>query len=91
MNKQNVSAFSRGAESVLATNKVLRNTYILLGMTFLFSAVMAFVSVTSGVTSLNPLLFIVGAYGLMFLTHALQNSTWGIAAVFAFTGFRAMH
>lgn len=87
MNKQSVSAFSRGAESVLATNKVLRNTYILLALTFMFTAVMAFVSVTSGVTSLNPLFFIVGAYGLMFLTHALQNSPWGLAAVFAFTGF----
>lgn len=87
MNKQNVSAFSRRAESVLATNQVLRNTYILLGLSFIFSALMAYVSVASGVVKLNPLLFIVGAYGLMFLTHALQRSPWGLAAVFAFTGF----
>ncbi|PJD91521.1 MAG: BAX inhibitor protein [Legionella sp.] len=87
MSKQNVSAISRGAESVLATNKVLRNTYILLSMAFLFSALMAFVSVASGVRTINPLIFIVGAYGLMFLTHALQNSSWGILSVFAFTGF----
>ncbi len=87
MSKQNVSAFSRSAESVLATNKVLRNTYILLSLTFMFSAFMAYVSVTSGVMVINPLLFIVFAYGLMFLTHALQNSPWGLAAVFAFTGF----
>ncbi|HVT62103.1 MAG TPA: Bax inhibitor-1/YccA family protein [Legionellaceae bacterium] len=87
MSRQNVSAISRHAESVLATNKVLRNTYILLGLSFLFSALMAFFSTASGVRSINPLLFIVGAYGLMFLTHALQNSVWGLAAVFAFTGF----
>lgn len=87
MSKHNVSAISRGAESVLATNKVLRNTYILLSMTFLFSALMAFVSVVTGVRFINPLIFIVGAYGLMFLTHALQNSSWGILSVFAFTGF----
>lgn len=87
MNKPSVSALSRNAESVLATNKVLRNTYILLSMTFIFSAIMAYVSVVSGVTVLNPLFFIVGAYGLMFLTHALQNSSLGLFAVFAFTGF----
>ena len=87
MIKQGVSAVSRNLESVLSTNKVLRNTYILLATTFLFSAIMAFISVTSGVTTINPLFFILGADGLMFLTHALQNSPWGIAAVFAFTGF----
>lgn len=87
MSKQTVSTISRNMESVLATNKVLRNTYILLSMTFVFSAIMAYISVTSGVVVLNPLVFIVGAYALMFLTHALQNSPWGLAAVFAFTGF----
>ena len=87
MNKQNVSAISRKAESVLATNKVLRNTYILLSLTFLFSALMAYTSVLVGVRVLNPLFLIVGIYGLMFLTHALRNSPWGLLAVFAFTGF----
>lgn len=87
MNKYNVSAISRKAESVLATNKVLRNTYLLLSLAFIFSAIMAYVSVISGVRFLNPLIFIVGTYGLMFLTHALRNSPWGLAAVFAFTGF----
>lgn len=87
MSKQNVSTFSRTTESALATNKVLRNTYILLSMTFIFSAFMAYVSVISGIRVINPLIFIVFAYGLMFLTHALQNSPWGLAAVFAFTGF----
>ncbi|MCR9191252.1 MAG: Bax inhibitor-1/YccA family protein [Gammaproteobacteria bacterium] len=87
MSKQNVSAISPGATSVLATNKVLRNTYILLGMTFLFSALMAFVSVASGVKYINPLLLIVGAYSLMFLTQALRSSPWGLVSVFAFTGF----
>lgn len=87
MNKLNVSVLNARVESVLATNKVLRNTYLLLGMTFLFSAFTAYASVALGVRSINPLIFIVGAYGLMFLTNALKNSAWGIASVFAFTGF----
>ncbi|ADG24282.1 carrier/transport protein [Legionella pneumophila 2300/99 Alcoy] len=36
---------------------------------------------------MNPLLMIVGVYGLMFLTQALRNSVWGLVSVFAFTGF----
>ncbi|STX47920.1 carrier/transport protein [Legionella hackeliae] len=72
---------------VLATNKVLRNTYLLLGMTFLFSALTAYTAFAVNAKPLNPLLMIVGVYGLMFLTHALRNSALGLIAVFAFTGF----
>ncbi|MDP3705304.1 MAG: Bax inhibitor-1/YccA family protein [Legionellaceae bacterium] len=87
MNKNNVSTISRTTESVLATNKVLRNTYLLLGLTFMFSAFTAYLSYAVGTRVLNPLIFIVGVYGLMFLTHALRNSPWGLLSVFAFTGF----
>ena len=87
MNRNNVTALGHRSESVLATNSVLRNTYILLSLTFLFSAGTAYLSFASGVRSLNPLLFIVGTYGLMFLTNALRNSPWGLVSVFAFTGF----
>lgn len=87
MNRNDVSTFSRTGESVLATNKVLRNTYLLLGMTFLFSAFSAYFSYAMGARMMNPLLMIGGVYGLMFLTNALKNSPWGILSVFAFTGF----
>ena len=87
MNKNTVSILRQGSESAIATNKVLRNTYLLLGMTFLFSAFTAYVSFASGVRYLNPLLFIGGVYGLMFLTQALRNSVWGLVSAFAFTGF----
>ena len=87
MNRNNVSVLGRNAESALATNKVLRNTYLLLGMTFLFSAFTAYASFASHTRPLHPLFFIAGVYGLMFLTNALKNSVWGLASVFAFTGF----
>lgn len=87
MNRNDVSVLSRRAESALSTNKVLRNTYLLLGMTFLFSAFTAYASFASNARPLNPLFFIVGVYGLMFLTNALKNSVWGLVSVFAFTGF----
>lgn len=87
MNRQTVSVLSRKTESVLATNKVLRNTYLLLGSTFIFSGLMALLSTASHARPMSPLLLIVGAYGLIFLTQALRNSIWGLVSVFAFTGF----
>jgi len=77
----------RKQESVLATNKVLRNTYLLLSLTLLFSAGMAVLSVANNARSPGIIITLVGIYGLMFLTQALRNSSWGLLAVFAFTGF----
>ncbi len=87
MNKNGMHVLTRQQESVLATNKVLRNTYLLLGLNFLFSALMAFVAFSLQAQPLNPLIMIGGMYGLMFLTHALRNSPMGLLSVFAFTGF----
>lgn len=87
MNRNEVTLITQRNEAALATNKVLRNTYLLLGMTFLFSALTAYTSLIFNVRPLNPLLMIVGVYGLMFLTNALKNSALGIVSVFAFTGF----
>jgi len=75
------------AQSVISTNKVLRNTYSLLSMTLLFSALMAFVAVKANWPIFSPFVFLIGAFGLMFLTNRLANSAWGLVSVFAFTGF----
>ncbi|HAT7072065.1 TPA: BAX inhibitor (BI)-1/YccA family protein [Legionella pneumophila] len=87
MNRNDITILGQQRESVLATNKVLRNTYLLLSLTFIFSALTAYVAFISGARPMNPLLMIVGVYGLMFLTQALRNSVWGLVSVFAFTGF----
>jgi modulator of FtsH protease len=86
-NPNNVSVLNSSSESIIATNKVLRNTYLLLSLTFMFSAFTAYSSFALGVRSINPFLFMFGTYGLMFLTNYLKNSSLGILAVFAFTGF----
>jgi modulator of FtsH protease len=67
--------------------RVLRNTYMLLSMTLLFSAAMAAVAVISNAQPLHWLLVLGGYFGLLFLTTSLRNSGWGIASVFALTGF----
>jgi modulator of FtsH protease len=87
MSRDNITVVRRSDESILATNKVLRNTYMLLSMTFIFSAFTAYMSFAMKSAPLHPLLLIVGMYGLMFLTQALSNSVWGLVSIFAFTGF----
>jgi modulator of FtsH protease len=76
----------RSNESVLATNRVLRNTYILLSMTLLFSAFTAWVAMAINMPPLGMMTLLV-YFGLLFVTTKLRNSVWGIAAVFALTGF----
>ncbi len=68
-------------------NRVLRNTYLLLGMTLAFSAVMAAISVALGLPYLGPIVTLVGFFGLLFLVHKTANSGWGLLSVFLFTGF----
>ena len=77
-------------ESALATNKVLRNTYLLLSMTLLFSAAMAGMSIALNLPYFGPLITLVGYFGLLFLTYKLKHSAAGIIAVFALTGFMGL-
>jgi modulator of FtsH protease len=76
-----------GAQSVLATNKVIRNTYLLLSMTLAFSAVTAAVSVALRLPHPGIILTLIGFFGLLFAVHKLKDSGWGILSVFALTGF----
>lgn len=75
------------ASRSLSTHKVLRNTYMMLALTLMFSALTAGVAMSMGVGRMNIFVLLIGAYGLMFLVHKTANSTAGIFATFAFTGF----
>lgn len=82
-----VQSISRVSQSVLATNSLIRNTYILLSLTLLFSAATAGIAMATNAQPVNIWLVLIGYYGLLFATHALRNSGWGLAAIFALTGF----
>ena len=89
MNYDAQSTVVRSKGSVLATNKLLRNTYVLLAMTLAFSALTAGLSMAMNFPHLG-LLTLVGYFGLLFLTTKLRNSVWGIVSVFALTGFMGL-
>lgn len=77
----------RPAESALATNKVLRNTYTLLSMTLLFSALMAFVGIATNLTYGTALIADFVAIGMLwFVLPRTANSATGIPVIFAITG-----
>ena len=72
---------------VLETHRVLRNTYLLLSMTLLFSAATASVALFSNAAPMNPLLSLLGYFGLLMLVQTFANTGMGLVFVFAFTGF----
>ena len=75
-----------GMESVISTNKVLKNTYMLLGMTLLFSAATAGVSMAMGLGHGAALVLSLVGFGLLFVVHRMADSSKGLVAIFAFTG-----
>lgn len=80
------SSGSVGIESALSTNKVLKNTYMLLGMTLLFSAVTAGVSMALGLGQGMALILSLIGFGLLFVVNKTAESSNGLLAIFAFTG-----
>lgn len=83
-------ALSAPSSSSQAANKTLRNTYGLLSLTLLFSALTAGLSVTMNLPHPGLIITLVGFYGLLFLTHKFKNSSLGILFVFALTGFMGL-
>lgn len=73
--------------AALAGSKVIRNTYLLLSMTLLFSAAVAGLGVAWKLPHPGLIITLVGYFGLLFLTTKLRNSGWGLVSVFALTGF----
>ena len=73
-------------DSALSTNKVLKNTYMLLGMTLLFSAVTAGISMAIGLPQGAALILALVGFGLLFVVNRTADSSKGLIAIFAFTG-----
>ena len=75
-----------GLESVLSTNKVLKNTYLLLSMTLLFSSVTAGLTMAMGLGHGAALILMLVGFGLLFVVHRMADTSKGLLAIFAFTG-----
>jgi modulator of FtsH protease len=78
------------SESALTTNRVLRNTYLLLSATLVFSAMTAGIAIVTRMPHPGLLISLGGMFGLLFLTQKFRDSSMGLVFVFAFTGFMGL-
>ncbi|MGD8583298.1 MAG: BAX inhibitor (BI)-1/YccA family protein, partial [Gammaproteobacteria bacterium] len=81
MNTHIMHPASRTQSGILATNKVIRNTYSLLSMTLLFSALTAGISMALQLPHPGLLLTLAGYFGLLFATAKFRNSSLGLVFV----------
>lgn len=77
---------SFAVESALATNKVLKNTYLLLGMTLVFSAMTAGLAIVMGLPHGAALVLALVGFGLLFVVNKMADTSKGLLAIFAFAG-----
>lgn len=72
-------------------NQVLRNTYLMLGLTMIPTVIGAFIGMSLNLAILaqhpiiGSLVMFAVMMGLLFAVSSLRNSVWGIAAMFGFT------
>ncbi len=83
----NQYSVAQGTQSVLATNKVLKNTYLLLAATLGFSAVTAMISMALAMPAWVYLVAVFGSMllGMFVLPKAAQSAN-GIGVIFLITG-----
>jgi len=98
MNEQLQTAYAGQAgwaPLVEQRNRVLRNTYWLLALSLVPTVLGAWVGVTTGVmaslgTGMSLIVFMVGAFGLMFAIEKYKNSSTGVALLLGFTFFMGL-
>ncbi len=78
----NIGTLSQGVE----INKVLRNTYFLLGLTLAFSAVAAGISMAMGMPAIGAIVCMIAGFIMLFVVHKKADSASGIFWVFGFAG-----
>ncbi len=92
----NTPVLGRSESSEVATNRVLRNTYALLGLTMIPTVLGAFVgmSMNFSIAQQHPFIFAIGAmavmYGLFAAIAANRNSSVGVVILLGLTFLMGM-
>ena len=94
-NVQQLEVLNGGSAYGVDTQRVLRNTYWLLALSMIPTVLGAWIGVQTGIVShmtpgMSFIVFMVGAYGLMFGVQATRNSGAGVAMMLAFTFFMGL-
>ena len=81
------TAVARPQGAILQTNKLIKNTYILLSMTLIFSAITAFLSIALQASFGTAFVATLVGIGLLwFVLPRTANSAAGIPVIFGITG-----
>ncbi len=92
-------SFGRGGVLAGAAerNRVMRNTYWLLALSLIPTVLGAWIGVATGFRALfagspglSAVVFLVGAFGLMFAVERYKNSSLGVALLLGFTFFMGL-
>ena len=86
-----IQASAQTTQLALVQHKVLRNTYMMLGLTMIPTVIGAIAGTATNFSFLaqypimGPLLMLAAMFGLMFAVSAARNSIWGVVLLLAFT------
>jgi len=84
---ENSTVVSTHRESLLAVNKLIRNTYMMLALTLIFSGITAGISMALTLSPMISLVSMIGALVMIwFVLPRTAHSAAGLAVVFAITG-----
>ncbi len=86
--RENSPVIERARDSghSIEVNKVLKNTYLLLSMTLLVSAITAAISMAMQISHGTALIMMLVSFGLIFVVNRTADKASGIIWIFAFTG-----
>src|ERR1700712_1189835 len=94
-NVQGLEVLNGGTAYGVDTNRVLRNTYWLLALSMLPTVLGAWVGLQTGIVShmtpgMSAILFLAGAYGLMYGINKTKDSSTGVFMLLGFTFFMGL-
>jgi modulator of FtsH protease len=92
---QNYPGVAGGGALAAQRNRVLRNTYWLLALSMVPTVLGAWVGVQTGMMrglgmGMSTVVFLVGAFGFMFVIEKFKNSSAGVPILLAFTFFMGL-
>ena len=96
MNESLQTVYDGGSSVALEQrNRVLRNTYWLLALSMVPTVLGAWVGVSTGIVAsmsagTSMIVFLVGAFGLMFAVEKTKNSSTGVLFLLGFTFFMGL-
>ena len=85
MRTNDVAAAVQG-RTLVETNKMIRNTYMLLAMTLVFSTVTAAISMVINPPTMVYFGSVIASFVMIFVLNRMQNSVWALPMTFLFTG-----